>query len=239
MTIQTNEARPPVQWLSGGAIWAITAASAALGAWGWSVTATGLVAVVLVTLAISSEVLGVRLALRIEDAVTAKAWPRVAVLALLMIGVVGMNAYSGKRALHMIETERAAPYVAAEAQRTEAAREVARIEAEIAAIPTLPANVSGQRLAAYRDARNAELARLEPQRAAAIARYKALPVIEAPPQKIPAHVMLAMLVLIEALKALGPWCLAEVRRPAPVPAGGIVDINAGRALAQKRWAKQA
>jgi len=237
MTKGTTEARPEVQWLSGAAVWAITAASSALGAWGWSVTATGMVSVVLVTLAISSEVLGVRLALRIEDAVRAKAWARVAVLALLMIGVVGMNAYSGKRALHMIETDRAAPYVAAEAVRAEAAREVARIEAEIAAIPALPANVSAQRLSGYREARNAELARLEPQRAAAVARLKALPVIEAPPPAIPAEAMFLMLALIELLKAAAPWALAEARRSAVAHAAPVIDINAGRELARKRWAR--
>lgn len=229
---------PTGPWLSGGAIWAITAASAALNAFGWMQSAAGVVAVLLVVLVISSEILGVRLAMAIETIAADKRWGRLAVASALMIGVVAFNAYSGKRALALIEAERLAPYQAAQATRTAVQADLAKIEAALAAIPALPANAPAQRLAAYQATRTAELARLEPQRAAAQARLDALPVVEAPAPPIAAEVMLVIVLLIEALKALGLWAINGSHRPAPAPAQAI-SANPARDLARKRWAKDA
>jgi hypothetical protein len=220
-------------WLSGGAIWALTAASAALNAWGWAMTATGLVAIVLVTLALSSEVLGVRLALLIEAAAGRAAWAKVAVASVLMLGVIGWNVFSGHRALDMVERQRARPHGEAQAARDEAQARLDRIDAALAEIPALPANVPAARLREYRDARDAELARLEPQREMAEAALAALPSIEAPPPAIPAEAKWAILALIEALKALALWAVAD-RRARIKPA--LVQLNPAAELARKRWA---
>lgn len=227
---------PTGPWLSGGAIWAITAASAALNAFGWMQSAAGVVAVLLITLVISSEVLGVRLAMAIEAIARDRRWGRLAVASVLLIAVVAFNAYSGKRALTMIEAERQAPYLAAQAARSTAQADVARIEAAIAAVPALPANVPAQRLAAYQSARAAELARLEPQRTAAQARLDALPSVEAPAPPIAAEVLLGIVLLIEALKVLGLWAIAGGHAPAPAVAS---SVNPARDLARKRWDKAA
>lgn len=236
MKVRFTAPRGP--WLSGAAIWAIVAASAALNAYGWMQSAAGIVAVLLVVLVISSEVLGVRLAMAIETIAADKRWGRLAVASALMIGVVAFDAYSGKRALALIEAERLAPYQAAQATRTAAQADLAKIEAALAAIPALPANAPAQRLAAYQATRTAELARLEPQRAAAQARLDALPVVEAPAPPIAAEVMLAIVLLIEALKALGLWAITGGHRPAPAAVQAI-SANPARDLARKRWSKDA
>lgn len=223
---------PAVTIAAGAAIWAIALASGLLNAWGWQASAAGLVALVLVTLVAGSEVLGITLALAIEKAVGLKAWARVAVAGVLLIGVAGFNGYSGYRALTMIEAERAAPYLTAQAVRVEAQAEVDRIEAAIAAVPVLPANVPAARLRAYQEARNAELARLEPQRAAAEARLASLPTVEAPPPAIKAWVMKLIMILIEALKVFGLWAVAGGHAPKAQALG-----NAASELARKRWHK--
>jgi hypothetical protein len=218
---------------AGFAIWAIAAASGLLNAWGWWASAAGLVAVVLVTLVLASEILGITLALAIEHSVSRKAWARVVVAGVLLIGVSLFNAYSGHRALTMIETERAAPYLAAQAARVEAQAEVNRIEAAIAAVPVLPANVPAARLRAYQETRNAELARLEPQRAAAHQRLASLPTVEAPPPATPPIVLKAIVVLIEALKVAGLWAVSQQRQPTPAQTAS----SPASLLAQRRWAK--
>jgi hypothetical protein len=219
---------------AGVAIWAIAAASGLLNAWGWGTSAAGLVAIVLVTLVLASEVLGITLALAIETAVSRKAWARVTVAGVLLIGVSLFNAFSGHRALTMIEAERAAPYIAAQAAISEAQAEVVRIEAAIAAVPTLPANVPAARLRAYQEARNAELARLEPQRAAAQQRLTTLPVVEAPPPSTPPLAFKLIVVLIELLKVAGLW--AVTGKPSHPPAQQSAP-SAASALAAARWAK--
>lgn len=226
---------PPLSVMaSAAAIVAIAGASGLLNAWGWHASAAGLVALVLVVLVVGSEVLGITLALATERAWAHKARVRALVSAALLIGVSVFNAYSGHRALTMIEQERAAPYLAAQSARTEAAAVLARIEADLAAVPALPANVPASRLRAYVDARNTELARLEPQRAAAQQRLDALPVVAEPPPGIDPAVMKMIVVLIELLKVFGLWAVAEGYRAAQPH-----RINAGAELARARWAKRA
>lgn len=236
---QTSASRGP--WLSASAIWAITGASALLNAWGWMQSAAGLAAILLVVLAISAEVLGVRLAISIEALADRKQRARLAVAVALMIGVVGFNAYSGKRALALIEQERLAPYAQAQAKRAEAASDVAAVKAAIAAVPTLPANVPASRLEAYRAARDSELARLQPQLGAAQAKLEALPAVTAPAPPIDPAVMFAVVVLIEALKALGLWALGSAPKAPAVPAAAPAAVSAhpGRDLARKRWDREA
>lgn len=219
-------------FVAAAAIWAITLASGLLNAWGWSVSAAGLVALVLVVLVIGSEALGITLALATERAWSERARVRAIVAGVLLIAVSAFNAYSGHRALTMVEAERAAPYMAAQTARMAAQAEVNRIEAAIAAVPELPANVPAARLRAYQEARNAELVRLEPQRATAQQRLEALPVVQPPPPGINSAVMKMIVLLIEALKVFGLWAVAGA--PAK-PAKPVV--NFASELARRRWAK--
>lgn len=230
------DSKAPTQWLSGAAIWALAAASATLNAWGWMMSATGLVAFVLVVLVISSEVLGIRMAIAVERSAQSKSWARVAVLVILLAGVSVFNAYSGKRALHQVEVERSAPYLAAAASRAEAQQRLDRIEADIAAVPALPANVPAARLAAYQEARNAELARLEPQRGAARAALEALPAAKAPAEPLDPIVLILVVSLIEALKVLGLWAITAAAKPLVIERVQTLP-NPGAALAAKRWLK--
>lgn len=236
-TFITLAARAP--WLSGAAVWAVTAASATLNAWGWmtSTAGLGLVTLVLVVLAISSEVLGVRFALRIEAALASGALSKVGVAGVLMCGAVAFNCYSGHRALEMVEQARSAPYRAYEAARADAQARLDEIKAELAAIPSLPDNVPASRLREYRATRDAELARLQPQRAEAEAALDAIAIVEAPPPSIPSGAKWAILILVEALKALALWAVSDAKPKRARPAEVI--SNPAAELARRRWAAKA
>src|SRR5262249_31614209 len=110
-------------------------------------------------------------------------------------------------------------------------------EREIAAIPPLPTNAPAARLSQYRAARDAELARLEPQRAGAKAALNAIPTIEAPPPSIDANAKWAILTLVEALKALALWAIVSRRSAVAASASAAQPINPASALAMKRWGK--
>lgn len=232
-------------WLTGAAIWSIAAASGALNAWGWSVTASGLVAGLLITLSIAAEVLGVRLAFAVDRAAREPGL-RFFLALPLFLGVVGFNAWSGHRALVAVDAAHRAPLEAASAQEAEARAELARIEREIAAAPRVPENVPAVRVRAYAAAREAELARLEIARTAARARL-AGPVGPAPDPIDPAALW-AIVALVEGLKAFGLFAVsgrAGVTSPKPTAkynqnythTPAPLDRNAGRELARLRWAR--
>lgn len=234
-------------WLTGAAIWSIAAASGALNAWGWSVTSTGLVAGLLVTLAIASEVLGVRLAFAVERAAREPGLRFFLALPLLL-GVVGFNAYSGHRALSSIEAARASDAARIEAQAEERARltrTLARIERDRAAVPPLP-RATGWRLQAAARARSEEIERLELERAATEARLGELPQVTASPaEPLDPAAIWAIVLLAEGLKAFGLFAVSARRpllgaervqsTPLPRTASPAPSPNAGRDLAMRRW----
>jgi hypothetical protein len=215
--------------LSGGAIWAVAAASGALNAWGWSETATGLVAALLVVLSLACEVLGVRLASVVEaQGRGTRQWVGLALLA----GVVAFNAYSGHRALERVEQDRGEPRRLYLVQAGRLDAEVARLEAEVAAVPPLPRNVPAVRVRAYREVRDAELTRLRPLVEAARARRDGLVEVAAPPEGIPDGGRWAIVLLAEALKALGLWAIGAGH-------AARAGVNPGAALAARRWGLKA
>ena len=219
-------------WLSGLAVVVLTAASAAVNAWGYIASFKGLLCLVLVAMALSCEVLGVRLAHAIERAWTAGQRLRATVGGLLLAGVVGFNLVSGHRALALADAEADAPRQAAMAARAQAEAHLADIRAELAAIPALPENVPAVRLRAYVTARGDALSRLVPARAAAEAALAALPAVEQV-EKLAAWAYWALAALIEALKALALWA---IRTAAPAALASAPRRNAGRDLANRRWA---
>lgn len=228
---------PATPWLTGGAIWALAAASAALNVWGWMATSSGLIAWVLAALVLSAEVLGLRLAEHAATQAADKAWLRLVVALTLFFGVVAFNAASGHRALSHYETLAAAPAIKAQTARKAAQADVERLETALAGIPALRGDIPRARLVELRAARDAELARLEPQVAAARAKLAALPVV-APPEQIGHAAILLMVLLIEALKAFGLF--ATTRRTRTPEAATRVDVvgaprSPASELARQRW----
>lgn len=237
MTQSDTTKAPGAPWLTGGAIWALAIASAALNVWGWMATSSGLIALVLAALVLSAEVLGLRLAEHAAARAAEKAWLRLAVAVALFFGVVAFNAVSGHRALSHYETLAAAPAIEVQVAREAAEADVARLEAAIAGIPALRGDIPRTRLVELRAARDAELARLEPQVAAARAKLAALPAATQPPQQIGHTAILLMVLLIEALKALGLFATSR-RAPAPQAPAKIDAAGASTPaseLARKRW----
>jgi len=85
-----------VIWAASAAIAALTLASALLNGWGWMETA-----IIMVVLAISSEVLGAVFALFLATTSSGE-WARRFTLALLLIGCMAFNGWSGFRAMDML-----------------------------------------------------------------------------------------------------------------------------------------
>lgn len=229
---------PAPQWLSGAAIWGLTIASGALNVWGWVETAGGafMLAAILSAAVVASEVLGVRLALRVEAAVGD--WPRFWLAIALLGGVVAFNAFSGHRALEMVEAHRVAPYEAALANRSEAETRLRAVEAQIAGLPAVGADVPAVRIAEIRGLRADDLARLEPQRSQAQAVVDALPALPARPAPVMDQLTLWLIVaLIEGLKAFGLFAV-NARQKRVAENVVAVDFNPGRELVNKRWANR-
>ena len=114
---------------------------------------------------------------------------------------------------------------------------MAELKAERAAIPALPANAPAARLAEYRATRDAELARIEPQLAAAETALAALPKVETPAPGIDPAAMIAIVILIEAIKVAALWAIGQGHAPAPV--APAQSANPARDLARKRWNRAA
>lgn len=228
----TNNTLKSVPWLTGTAIWTLAVASGAVNVWGWMATAQGLIAFVLAALVISSEVLGIRLAVHVAARAAEKAWGRLAIAIALLGGVVAFNALSGHRALSHYESLAAAPAIDAEAKRDLAQAEVARLEAQVAAIPALRSDIPRVRLAELRAARDAELARLEPLLITARARLEAAPPPAAPPEPIGSTAVWLIVALIESLKAFGFVAVSCKARAGSVQAR---QVNHAAELARKRW----
>lgn len=235
--METTTAKPPQsQWLSGAAIWGLTIASGALNIWGWVETANGsyLLGGILSAAVISSEVLGVRLAQRVEAAW--RDWPRFTLAMGLLGGVVAFNAYSGHRALDMVESDRVQPYREAKAARDEATARLRSVETQIAALPQADASTLSGRIAELRGLRSDDVARLEPQRIAAQRRLDALPALPAEPAAPMAPLVSWLIVaLIEATKAFGLFAVNARKARA---ASNVVSLNPGRDLVNLRWGKR-
>lgn len=211
-------------WLTAGALWIVALSWAAAGVWGWSQTAAGIIAPVLMALTLGAQIAGARM---IAIAATATLARRVALI-LLALGCVCWSGYAGKRAIEQSEAQRLAPAAAY-------ADALARVEAAEAALAAVPAvaltdaagrSIGPQRLAILQEARASEIARLAAERDAARAALPAKPVTA---QAMPQALMWAVAALVEALELLGFWAIgAGYRKPAQV-------YNAASELARKRW----
>lgn len=224
------------QILAAVAVWAVVGASTSLNAWGWWQSAVGLVGLVVVTLVVASEVLGVVFIKRLVTAAGEKAWARVGLGGALFCGVVAFNAYSGHRAFDMIEAARVAPMKAIEA----ADAEVVAIDAKIEAVPAVPLtdeagrSIGPQRTAELGAQRAAEVARLSKLRAEAAAKRDALPrpAGAASVKPIDGALLWAIVALIEGLKAFGLFVVSGALHGQATQQAGR---NAARDLANKRW----
>lgn len=236
-------------WLTGASIWSIAAASGALNAWGWSITASGLVAGLLVTLSVAAEILGVRLAFAVDKA-SREPGLRFFLALPLFLGVVAFNAYSGHRALTAVDTAQRAPVEAAAFERAALQTELRNIDAAIGLAPVVPPNASSRRARVFAEARAQELARLDAKRERAEARLAAIRSSRPAPEPIDSLVVWAIVGLVEGLKAFGLFAVSrstsgnvralQEQRPArhsPPSPPSPPSPNAGRDLARMRWAK--
>jgi hypothetical protein len=145
------------------AVWSVVFASTALNAWGWLQSTAGLVAGVIVALVIASEILGATLLARIAGAIDHRNIVRAVLALALFVGCVGFNAYSGHRALELVEIARTEPLRAAQA----ADAAVERIEAQIRETAPPPITddqgrpIGPQRLAVLIAQHDAIIARLD------------------------------------------------------------------------------
>ena len=95
-------------WLTAGALWTIALSWAAAGVWGWSQTAIGIIAPVLMALTVAAQIAGARMVAIASQATLAR---RIALIALA-IGCVCWSGYAGKRAIEASEAQRLAPAAA-------------------------------------------------------------------------------------------------------------------------------
>lgn len=231
----TDQTKPEPQrkpWLTGAALWGVVIAWGGLGVWGWTQSATGPVVAVLVTLSICADVIGARMAVH---AGAAGSKVRTGACIALALGCIAWTGFAGKRGLEMADAQRRAPAEAIQAQRAEAKAALARIEADLAAVPAIRSDIPAARLRELQAARASDLARLEPQRAAALARLEAIPPPPVAPQPIPGPVLWGAVALIEALKLFGFWAIGgghRTERPAP---SNVIPLSPGQALAARRW----
>lgn len=221
-------------WLTSAALWGVVIAWGGLGVWGWTQSAAGPVVVVLVALSVCADVIGARMAVH---AGSAGSRVRTAACIILALGCVAWTGYAGKRGLEIADAQRRAPAEAVLAHRAEAKTALARIEAELAAVPAIRADIPAARLRELQAARAADLARLEPLRAAAQARLDAVPAPPPAPPALPSFALWGAVALIEALKLFGFWAIATGGPAAGTRStpSNVVPLSPGQALAARRW----
>jgi len=227
---QTEPQRKP--WLTQAALWGVVIAWGGLGVWGWAQSAFGPVVGVLIAISVCADIIGARMGVH---AGASGSRVKAAACVALALGCIAWTGHSGKRGLELADAQRQEPYRAALAERAAAQAAVARINAAIDALPALRADIPAVRLRELQAARAAEIARLEPQRAEAQARLEAIPAPPPSPSPLPGLALWGAVALIEALKLFGFWAIdrpAERRQP-----GQVIELNPGRALAQRRWSK--
>lgn len=239
LTDQTKPEPWRKPWLTGAALWGVVIAWGGLGVWGWTQSATGPVVAVLVTLSICADVIGARMAVHAAAPVTTgrkQGSARAAVCIALALGCIAWTGFAGKRGLELADAQRRAPAEAIQAQRAEAKAVLARVEADLAAVPAIRSDIPAARLRELQAARAADLARLEPQRAAALARLEAIPPPPPAPSPIPGPVLWGAVALIEGLKLFGFWAIGaggqRGERPEP---SNVIPLSPGQALARRRW----
>lgn len=219
-----------------GALWALMLASAALNAWGWSVAVPPLLALVLIALVLASEVMGMSLAHRVASlfANRSAAPVRFATAAALFAGVVAFNAFSGHRALDEVEAQRLEPFQAKQSTYQAAVDRVDRLrrehEAARMAVASIPANIPGSRIDILQRPHWETMRRLEPALFEAETELRALREPGQPPVPIGGGAMLAIVLLIEALKALGLWAIGSGKTDAILK---MPDTITGKALVER------
>jgi hypothetical protein len=200
------------------AVWAVVFASGLLNAWGWLQSTAGLIAGVVVALVIAAEILGATLLPQIMRSFDARNGLRGVLAAVLFVGCVGFNAYSGHRAFEMIEAARVAP----EQAKAKADALIVERQRRLDAVPPVQGTdeqgrtIGPQRLEILTNQREADVARLtaelnEAKKArAAIATTTASSV---PPMD--ANTLWALVLLVEGIKAGALFALARPTQRTP------------------------
>ncbi|NBW07941.1 MAG: hypothetical protein EBR82_07935 [Caulobacteraceae bacterium] len=231
------ENMPRGNWLSAAALWVVIAAWAAAGIWGWTQNAAGIMVPITVAMTVGCQVFAARAAANAAAIAGSRR------LGLIGLGVACLlfTGWSGKQAIATNEAQRSAPYEQAMAAKAAAVAALAKVEAEINAVPPLRSDIPAMRLATLQAARTTELARLEPLRAAAQARVEAIATPARPAPQMPSPLQWAIVALIECLEFFGFWAIGmrHARKEAASEApSNVTEFNAGRELVRKRWAKK-
>lgn len=193
-------------------VWVVIVASTLLNAWGWLQSTAGLIAGVVVALVIAAEILGATLLQQIMRSMEAKNIVRSALATALFVGCVAFNAYSGHRAVEMIELARVAP----EHAKTEADALIAERQRRLDAVPPVRLTddqgrpIGPQRLAILQQQREADLERLTAELSAAQKERGAIETTIA--SSVPAmdgRHMWGLVILLELIKAAALFALAR------------------------------
>jgi len=231
--IQENKTEPQRKpWFTSSAIWAAIAAWASLGISGWLASTQGVLASVLIALTLACDVLAARLPVHAGKA--ACRW-RAVVCVVLALWCAAFTGFAAKRGIDWAQTQGRAPFEALATERAGLHAQRLRIEAELAALPALRSDIPAVRLQALAEARRGELERLRGDLAGVQGQIAALPRMAEPPPPLPKGLLWALVGLVECLKLLALWAIdrpAERRQP-----GQVIELNPGRALAQRRWSK--
>jgi hypothetical protein len=208
------------RWLSGTALYSVIGAWAMTGVYGWLSTADGLMRIIAVVLTVGCAVFASRAFKNATDAATIG--QRVALMGLGGACLL-WTGFAGHRGLEASDDAAWAPYE----RQADMRRQVAEIDAAIAALPPVPlSDEQGRPLGPVRtkvlvDARETAAARLAAQKPAVGA------LLPRPADRMPEALSWAIVGLIEALELFGVFALAGRRES---------ELNAGRVLAQRRWA---
>lgn len=208
------------RWVSMTALYSVIGAWAACGVFGWLATASGLMRIIAVVLTIGCAVFASRAFKNAAEAATLA--QRVALMGL-GAACLTWTGFAGHRGLVASDDAAWAPYEAQQDLR----RQAENIDAEIAALPPVPlSDEQGRPLGPVRtkvlvEARETAIARLAAQKPAVGS------LLPRPAGRMPAALSWVIVGLIEALELLGAFALSGKRE---------TELNAGRVLAQRRWA---
>lgn len=198
---------------------------------------------ILAILAAFFEVIGCVFAVMTEAAIREKRYDRAAVCGLILLGSAAFNTVGGERAwagaMHArIDADRQAAQSALDKTRSEVSLTLASARAEIAAYSHLlpAADAPTMRQRGMMQAWEMATADARQRGAQAQQRLDRLPIVAEVAPPFPAWLVYAFLAFVELVKVAGLWSLGFVTAHA---AANVVNINHGRELVAKRWAKRA
>lgn len=219
-----------------------------LNAWGARDTFTGIMGLTIAVVALMSEYLGSTLALDAERAAGDRNYGRAAVCAgLVALVFAPLNVWGTHRAYEAatapaLERERATAQAAIDAERGRLEAAIASLDAKIddrqAKIDAIPTDIYGSRVEILQRPQLEILRGLSAERAELRRELEAAPKTAVATRPLPDALVWLGGVMLELAKVLGLWAVGGSSASANLAAARPrQQANAGRALAQLRWAK--